>query len=60
MRFSVYKQADPIPTGEPIPAYQGRSSGQVWHRANLVKLGEADTMEQAKQLCTAPVLEPRD
>lgn len=55
MKFNVLKQCEPIPTGERMPL----PSNQWWHRANLVKVGEANSMEEAKQFCKAPVLELR-
>lgn len=48
----VYRQAEPIRTTEPM-----WQSNEVWHRAQLIKVGECETWEQAKGLCVAPIVE---
>ena len=47
-RFNVYRQDNPQPISD------------KWYAANLVKVGEADSMEEAKRLTAAPVLEAKE
>lgn len=56
----VYRQAEPIGTGESYTKrdeYGGFAGRGEWCRANLVKVGEVQTWEEAKQLCCAPIVE---
>ena len=56
----VYRQAEPIPTGESFTKRDeyGQSFGRgEFCRANLVKVGEVQTWAEAKKLCAAPVVE---
>ena len=58
-KFNVYRQAPAIPTGEKftsIDKLTGRSTSGEWCRANLVKVGDADTFAEAKKLTAAPIL----
>ena len=58
-KLNVYRQAPAIPTGEKFTSiYEltGRSTSGEWCRANLVKVGDADTFAEAKKLTAAPIL----
>lgn len=58
--FNVYRQDEPIPMGEKFTKIDGeswRAMAFTWHRANLTKVGEADSMEEARALAAAPILE---
>jgi hypothetical protein len=55
--LTVYKQRAPIPTSERVHRYsEDGASKEVWHIANLEKIGEVETWEQAKLLCAAPIV----
>lgn len=53
--FKVYRQEMPIPTRELLPGQP--KGGVVWHLANLIYVGKAKSMKEAKTLCVAPILE---
>lgn len=60
MTLIVYRQAEPIPTGDTFTKRDeyGQPIGRGdWCRANLVKVGEVETWAEAKGLCVAPVCE---
>lgn len=62
MTLIVYRQAEPLRTNEPLyrrDIFGKNEDAGWWHRANLVKVGEVETFEQAKTLCTAPVVEAK-
>lgn len=51
MRFTVYRQ-------DPPQAIAWDADGQArLFKARLVEVGEANSMQEAKQFCVAPVLE---
>lgn len=59
--LTVYRQAPPVPLGIRLTRYDryGDLREDEWHRANLVKVGECETWEEAKRMTLHPVVEER-
>jgi hypothetical protein len=56
--YTVYRQDPPQDTGIPMRETEdGRRL--TWHRAQLTRVGEAASFEEAKKLCARPVMEAK-
>lgn len=55
--YTVYRQAEPIETSEPMGRTSESGRTLYWHRSNLVPVGLAASFEEARALCARPIMD---